>query len=121
MRSPFYEEDTEIDRAMRRIKNTGGGHCETKTRKPNLNGDDGTVSEATIYEDEQVLQQAVDLLAARFDTVQIFVSRVEPITSVTVSDNNGWGNWFARVGQVLMWAGQVERGEFEPDDEELTG
>lgn len=59
--------------------------------------------EQTQVEDAEVLQSAVDMLAARFDTVQVFVSRVHPTSSETMGDDGGWGNWFARLGQTRAW------------------
>ena len=44
-----------------------------------------------------------EALAAKFDTVQIFVTRHDATTGGTVSVNLGEGNQYARRGQVREW------------------
>lgn len=48
-------------------------------------------------------------LRARFDTVQIFVTR-ETSDGCTVAASTGAGNWYARIGQVRSWLVQQSRG-----------
>ena len=49
------------------------------------------------------VQNHVDELAGKFDSVQVFVSRFDPTTGCTTSLSVGSGNWHARKGQVLEW------------------
>lgn len=55
-------------------------------------------------EQKQRVQAAINLLIEHFDTVQIFVTKHEPISEQgTVSIAIGDGNWHARAGQVSDW------------------
>ena len=49
------------------------------------------------------IQTAIEHLRERFDTVQIFCTRHDPITGVTCREHMGAGDWFARFGVVQMW------------------
>lgn len=49
------------------------------------------------------VHEKAEELGAKFDSVQIFVSRQDPTTDTTISVNAGTGNWHARRGQVREW------------------
>ena len=56
----------------------------------------------------QRVQDAVTALSEHFDTVQIFVTihRTTPegdLKEGTTSINRGYGNWYARHGQINEW------------------
>lgn len=55
--------------------------------------------------DEVIVNKAIDDLRLRFDTVQIFVTRQEHggRDANTVGGSYGYGNWYARYGQVINW------------------
>jgi len=53
--------------------------------------------------DMEKVQKSVDGLMEHFDTVQIFVTRLDSERDGTVNVNIGAGNWFARFGQVCEW------------------
>ena len=52
--------------------------------------------------DEQFVDGIVQQLRRHFDSVQIFVTRLEPDQS-TVAFATGEGNWYAIYGQVQEW------------------
>lgn len=58
-------------------------------------------SEPTREQQSQIVQRAVDALREHFDTVQIFVTKVEGDN--TLNCENGAGDWFARYGMVRQW------------------
>ena len=73
--------------------------------------------------DESAINRCLLELRKHFDTVQIFVSRQDGMS--TVGGSYGYGNWFARVGQVQLWMdfpiGATEDGEdIEESDEDET-
>ena len=47
------------------------------------------------------VEAAITQLTKHFDTVQVFVTRVEG--QQTLAFANGVGNWYARYGQVGEW------------------
>ena len=49
------------------------------------------------------LQAALATLFQWFDTIQIFVSRIDPKDQKTHYEAAGQGNWMARSGQVREW------------------
>lgn len=52
----------------------------------------------------ELLERHINALAEHFDTVQIFVTRMDEKNSDnTVNACRGAGNWFARYGQVQEW------------------
>lgn len=51
---------------------------------------------------EAILRKHCAQLSEHFDTVQIFVTRQEGAD--TGCSAYGTGNWFARFGQVKLWA-----------------
>ena len=52
--------------------------------------------------DEELVEGVVSQLMQHFDTVQVFVTRVEP-SGETIGFGPGRGNWYARYGQVHEW------------------
>jgi len=54
------------------------------------------------------VDQAVEHLKERFDTVQILVTRHDSETGNTYSTIRGCGNWWARVGQTRNWLNREE-------------
>lgn len=52
-------------------------------------------------QDMKQIQTHISALGEFFDTVQIFVTRVEGEN--TVNAHAGSGNWFARAGQIKEW------------------
>lgn len=56
-------------------------------------------------EDRDRLTAAIETLQEHFDTVQIFVTRVNAGSDGggTVSNARGSGNWLARVAQAREW------------------
>lgn len=70
-----------------------------------MSSDDDTPSDDTPdeieAEDFKHLAEAVRLLNQHFDTVHVFVSRVEG--GQTLGASQGSGNWFARFGQIEVW------------------
>jgi hypothetical protein len=51
-----------------------------------------------------VVKQHVSQLAEHFETVQIFVSRHDPVKEEgTVNVSYGAGNFYARLGQTREW------------------
>ena len=74
--------------------------------------------------DMERLMPHVEQLAAKFDTVQVFVTRHDVTTECTVSVHSGSGNWHARCGQVREWMMQQDEfirmsvcDDFEDGDE----
>lgn len=65
--------------------------------------------------DEAIVNKAIDDLRLRFDTVQIFVTRQESGArdATTVGGSYGYGNWYARKGQIIEW---LENGGAMSDD-----
>lgn len=57
------------------------------------------------------VERAVTALSEHFDSVQVFVSRFDPESGLTVSYSIGNGNWHARVGHVRSWLAKGEEGE----------
>lgn len=53
-------------------------------------------------EDQKALREAVVSLRQRFDTVQVFVTRVEPDGN-TMRGIDGSGDFFARFGLSKLW------------------
>jgi hypothetical protein len=54
--------------------------------------------------DMKRIQDALDSLSEHYDSVHIFATRHEAETEKgTVSVQKGFGNWFARFGQVREW------------------
>jgi hypothetical protein len=54
--------------------------------------------------DMAMLQKHCEQLGEHFDSVQIFVTRLESgELNGTVNINYGAGNWFTRYGQVNHW------------------
>ena len=60
--------------------------------------------------DEKLLERAIDELKLRFDTVQIFVTRQEHggQASDTMALHQGYGNWYARWGQIVEWMESID-------------
>lgn len=54
-----------------------------------------------LTEDQKLLRKATDSLREHFDSVQIFVTRVEGDN--TMNGEHGAGDWFARYGMVKQW------------------
>lgn len=55
-------------------------------------------------EDLDKVRKAVEVLSEHFDTVHVFVTRYEGGEDYgTVNIQMGYGNWFARKGQVEQW------------------
>jgi len=76
--------------------------------------------------DEQLLSKALNLLCEHYDSVQIFVTRHEPVTEKgTVEFDCGIGNYYARLGQISMWTKRQEANAsdwvFEMDADEDAG
>lgn len=74
-------------------------------------------------EDQKLLQAAMTILCEHYDSVQIFVTRHEPVLERgTVEFDCGMGNYFARVGQINMWLKKQEESVtdwiFEVDTED---
>jgi hypothetical protein len=69
-----------------------------------------TPDENQQFEDMARIQTAVEGLGEHFDTVQIFVTRVEHDGNdgMTMNANWGTGNWFARKGQVQDWLTKID-------------
>ena len=67
--------------------------------------------------DEEVVNQALDILMRTFDTAQIFVTRQDGQS--TVGGAYGRGNFYARYGQVVQWieAGYEELGAEDVSEE----
>jgi hypothetical protein len=64
------------------------------------------------------VQEHVDQLAGKFDTVQIFATRYDPTNGCTVTVNVGTGNWLTRRGQIHEWnVKQDEINRLEAADE----
>ena len=59
--------------------------------------------------DETTINAALELLRKSFDTAQVFVTRQESMAydAKTVAGSYGYGNWYARYGQIHEW---VENG-----------
>ena len=53
--------------------------------------------------DVERVRPHVEALAAKFDSVQVFVTRHDPTTGGTIAVNLGEGNQYARRGQVREW------------------
>ena len=53
--------------------------------------------------DEQFLDKALDVLREHFDTVQIFATRHEASQNGTLHFDCGFGNYYARIGQLDIW------------------
>ena len=62
---------------------------------------DETTREVQEADLNRVSKAIADLLPY-FDTVQIFVTRLEPDGN-TMSCSDGKGNWYSRFGQVREW------------------
>jgi hypothetical protein len=68
--------------------------------------------------DMERLKQALSILREHYDTVQLFATRHEEGTKHgTVHCSLGFGNWFARFGQVTHWL-QRTRHENETEAED---
>jgi hypothetical protein len=60
-------------------------------------------------QDQKILESAMNILCEHYDSVQIFVTRHEPVTeNGTVEFDCGIGNYFARIGQINMWLKRQE-------------
>jgi hypothetical protein len=55
-----------------------------------------------------ILRQVASRLAEHYDTVQIFCTRHEPTEAGTVAVSFGYGNSYARLGQVREWCGNMK-------------
>lgn len=65
-----------------------------------------------------LLQKHAGALSEHFDSVQIFVTRLE--ANATRSWVHGEGNWYARYGQIVEWIQREDehgRQEIRKDDE----
>lgn len=51
-------------------------------------------------EDQKRVKEALAILLEHFDSVDIFVTRHEPVIEGTVGFNLGKGNWYARKGVI---------------------
>lgn len=56
--------------------------------------------------DEQFLDKALDILREHFDTVQILATRHEASQNGTLHFDCGFGNYYARLGQLDIWLKQ---------------
>jgi hypothetical protein len=54
-------------------------------------------------EGQAAVGEALNLLSRHYDCATIFVSRYDPTESNTHSGWRGFGNWFARFGQIREW------------------
>lgn len=54
-------------------------------------------------EDLARLDKHVNQLAEHYDSVQIFVTRMDGANDQTMTANRGAGNWCARFGQISEW------------------
>lgn len=54
--------------------------------------------------DLKLVDETISSLMSSFDTVQIFCTRQLHNSNSTVTVHKGKGNWFARYGQVQVWA-----------------
>lgn len=81
--------------------------------------------------DEQYLDKALDVLREHFDTVQIFATRHEASQNGTLHFDCGFGNYYARIGQLDIWLREQKENssdiyeflgdiddEFDEDDDE---
>lgn len=77
--------------------------------------------------DEQYLDKALDTLREHFDTVQILATRHEASQNGTLHFDCGFGNYYARFGQLDIWLKQQRQAsldvyEFTGEvDDELNG
>lgn len=71
-----------------------------------MNANDFQDEDARRKSDVSQLDRAIAVLGEHFDTVQIFCTRYEGASTVSV--NKGTGNWHARAGQVREWVVKVE-------------
>lgn len=68
--------------------------------------------------EQEAIKDAFKVLIEHFDTVQLFVTRHEPVTeSGTLEYIQGAGNYYARFGQVQMW---LEKQRAEGTSESLN-
>lgn len=58
---------------------------------------------ASNEEDRELLNDTLESLLERFDSVQIFVTRHRKGSKNTDYSTIGGGNWFARLGQINEW------------------
>jgi len=56
----------------------------------------------------KIVESAARCLMEHFDTVQVFVTRYEKENTTMLA--TGFGNWFARHGQVSQWLQREEEG-----------
>lgn len=56
--------------------------------------------------DEKQLNKALDVLREYFDTVQVFATRHEASQDGTLHFDCGFGNYYARLGQLDIWLKQ---------------
>jgi hypothetical protein len=54
-------------------------------------------------EDIRIVDSHVNQLAEHFDTVHIFVSKLDGANDRTLIVNRGAGNWSTRFGQISEW------------------
>lgn len=57
---------------------------------------------------ETIRRMVYSLMGAGFDTVQIFCTKFKPGEGDTMSYSDGYGNWYARYGQVGEWVNKAE-------------
>ena len=66
--------------------------------------------------DLKMVQDTIQVLRQRFDTVQIFCSRHESAGGTTMI-HWGDGNYFARYGQAQLWLMRQDEKEMGDSDE----
>lgn len=68
--------------------------------------------------EQDAIRKAFEILGEHFDTVQLFLTRHEPvIESGTLEYTQGIGNYYARFGQVQMW---IEKQKAESTSESFN-
>lgn len=68
--------------------------------------------------EEKALEQAIKILSEHFETVSIFTSNYVGGDKDTEFRYAGYGNWFARFGQLVEWVEkQHHRARLEEEDD----
>lgn len=57
---------------------------------------------------ERQVKDAICKLGEHCDSVQVFVTIVDPEDKTTHSFQLGTGNWYARLGQVKEWVKRID-------------
>ena len=63
----------------------------------------------------KIVQRAISTLMEHFDTVQVFVSRYDPLTKETYYTDDGEGNFLARIAQIRGWSDRQTEQFFNPE------